>query len=54
MEEVREWPVNVFGILRVLIHVAIPVGSWIASALVERLVTGALDGDTFGLTVTTP
>jgi hypothetical protein len=40
---VREWPINVFGVLRFLLYVAIPVGSWVASALVERLVTGALD-----------
>jgi len=43
VENVREWPINVFGVLRFLLYVAIPVGSWVASALVERLVTGALD-----------
>jgi hypothetical protein len=43
IEGVREWPIGAFGFLRFLIYVAIPVGSWIASALVERLVTGALD-----------
>jgi hypothetical protein len=43
VESVREWPINVFGVLRFLLYVAIPVGSWVASALVERLVTGALE-----------
>jgi hypothetical protein len=43
VENVREWPFGAFGLLRFLLYVAIPVGSWVASALVERLVTGALD-----------
>jgi hypothetical protein len=43
VEKVREWPFGAFGILRFLIYVAIPVGSWVASAFVERLVSGALD-----------
>ena len=43
VEKVREWPFGAFGLLRFLFYVAIPVGSWVASALVERLVTGALE-----------
>ena len=43
VDSVREWPFGAFGVLRFLLYVTIPLGSWVAAALVERLVSSALD-----------
>jgi hypothetical protein len=43
VEKVRGWPFGAVGLLRFLLYVAIPVGSWVAAAVVERLVSSALD-----------
>jgi hypothetical protein len=42
IEAVPEWPFNTPALTRFLLYLAIPVGSWIAGAIVERLVDSAL------------
>jgi len=42
IEAVPEWPFNTPALTRFLLYLAIPVGSWVAGAIVERLVDGAL------------
>lgn len=39
----REWPFDAPTLARFLLYVAIPLGSWIGGALVERLLGAALD-----------
>jgi hypothetical protein len=43
VEGVREWPINVSGLLRSLLFAALGVGSWLGGAVVERLLGAALD-----------
>jgi hypothetical protein len=43
IESVREWPFDVPTLTRFFLYVAIPLGSWIGGALVERLLGAALD-----------
>jgi predicted MFS family arabinose efflux permease len=40
---VREWPVDASTLTRFALYLAIPVGSWLGGALVERLVNALLD-----------
>jgi hypothetical protein len=40
---VREWPFDAGARVRILLYLSIPVGSWLGGALVERLLTTALD-----------
>jgi len=42
IEAVPEWPFNTPALTRFLLYLAIPLGSWTAGALVERLVDRAL------------
>jgi hypothetical protein len=43
IESVREWPFDAPTLTRFFLYVAIPLGSWIGGALVERLLGVALD-----------
>ena len=43
IESVREWPFDAPTPTRFFLYVAIPLGSWIGGALVERLLGAALD-----------
>lgn len=43
IESVREWPFDAPTLTRFFLYVAIPIGSWIGGALVERLLGAALD-----------
>jgi hypothetical protein len=43
IEPVREWPFDAPTLTRFFLYVAIPLGSWIGGALVERLLGAALD-----------
>jgi hypothetical protein len=43
IESVREWPFDAPTLTRFFLYVAIPLGSWIGGALVERLLGAALD-----------
>jgi hypothetical protein len=40
---VREWPFDAPTLTRFFLYVAIPLGSWVGGALVERLLGAALD-----------
>ncbi|RIK94533.1 MAG: hypothetical protein DCC71_23590, partial [Proteobacteria bacterium] len=39
---VHEWPLDAPALSRFLLYLAIPVGSWLGGALVERVVDGVL------------
>ncbi len=43
VESVHEWPFDSPTILRFALYLAIPVGSWLGGAFVERLLAAALD-----------
>jgi hypothetical protein len=43
IESVREWPFDAPTLTRVFVYAAIPLGSWVGGALVERLLGAALD-----------
>jgi hypothetical protein len=43
LESVREWPFDAPTLTRFFLYVAIPLGSWVGGALVERLLGAALD-----------
>jgi hypothetical protein len=43
IESVREWPFDAPTLTRFFLYVAIPLGSWIGGAFVERLLGAALD-----------
>jgi hypothetical protein len=43
VESVREWPFDAPTLTRFFLYVAIPLGSWVGGALVERLLGAALD-----------
>jgi hypothetical protein len=43
IESVREWPFDAPTLTRFFLYVAIPLGSWVGGALVERLLGAALD-----------
>jgi len=43
VESVREWPFDTVTIVRFGLYLAIPLGSWLGGALVERLLGAALD-----------
>ena len=43
IQAVREWPFDAPTLTRFFLYVAIPIGSWIGGALVERLLGVALD-----------
>lgn len=43
VESVREWPFDSPTLLRFALYLAIPLGSWLGGALVERLLGAALD-----------
>ena len=43
IKSVREWPFDAPTLTRFFLYVAIPLGSWIGGALVERLLGAALD-----------
>ena len=43
IESVREWPFDAPTLIRFFLYVAIPLGSWVGGALVERLLGAALD-----------
>jgi len=43
LESVREWPFDTPSMLRFALYLAIPLGSWLGGALVERLLGAALD-----------
>ncbi len=42
VESVREWPFDASTFTRFLLYLAIPLGSWLGGAMVERLVDAAL------------
>ena len=42
VEEVPEWPLDPGVRARFLLYVALPLGSWLGGALVERLIDAAL------------
>lgn len=42
VESVREWPFDASTFTRFLLYLAIPLGSWLGGAMVERLVDSAL------------
>jgi len=44
VESVREWPFDASTFTRFLLYLAIPLGSWLGGAMVERVVDTALDG----------
>jgi hypothetical protein len=43
VESVREWPFDTPTLVRFVLYLAIPLGSWLGGALVERLLGAALD-----------
>ena len=43
LESVREWPFDAPTMLRFALYLAIPLGSWLGGAFVERLLGAALD-----------
>ena len=43
IESVREWPFDSPTLLRFGLYLAIPLGSWLGGAFVERLLGAALD-----------
>ena len=43
LESVREWPFDAPSMLRFALYLAIPLGSWLGGAFVERLLGAALD-----------
>jgi hypothetical protein len=43
IESVREWPFDAPTLTRFFLYVAIPLGSWVGGALVERLLGAALE-----------
>jgi hypothetical protein len=43
LESVREWPFDSPTLLRFALYLAIPLGSWLGGAFVERLLGAALD-----------
>ena len=43
IENVREWPFDAPTMLRFALYLAIPLGSWLGGAFVERLLGAALD-----------
>ena len=43
LESVREWPFDASTMLRFTLYLAIPLGSWLGGAFVERLLGAALD-----------
>ena len=43
VESVPEWPFNAPSLRRLLLYLAIPLGSWIAGAMVERGLDRLLD-----------
>ena len=43
IESVREWPFDAPTLTRFFLYVAIPLGSWVGGAFVERLLGAALD-----------
>jgi hypothetical protein len=43
VEAVREWPFDTFTFVRFGLYLAIPLGSWLGGAFVERLLGAALD-----------
>jgi hypothetical protein len=43
IESVREWPFDAPTLTRFFLYVAIPLGSWIGGALIERLLGTVLD-----------
>jgi hypothetical protein len=43
IESVREWPFDAPTMLRFALYLAIPLGSWLGGAFVERLLGAALD-----------
>ena len=42
VRSVREWPFDASTFTRFLLYLAIPLGSWLGGAMVERLVDSAL------------
>jgi hypothetical protein len=43
IESVREWPVDAPTLRRFTLYLAIPLGSWLGGALVERMIDALLD-----------
>jgi hypothetical protein len=43
VESAREWPVDASTLTRAILYLAIPLGSWLGGAFVERLVDALLD-----------
>jgi len=43
VSSVREWPFDAGARWRILLYLSIPVGSWLGGALVERILSSALD-----------
>jgi len=43
IESVAEWPFDAPTLTRFFLYVAIPLGSWIGGALIERLLGTVLD-----------
>lgn len=43
VERVREWPFDAPSLLRFVLYLGLPLGSWLGGALVERLLGAALD-----------
>ena len=43
VDSVREWPLDTSTVVRFALYLAIPLGSWLGGALVERMLGAALD-----------
>ena len=43
IQAAREWPIDVPAVLRLALYVGIGLGSWVGSAVVERLLGAALE-----------
>ena len=43
IDGIREWPFETSSMTRFGLYLLIPVGSWLASAFVERFVNAVLD-----------
>jgi hypothetical protein len=43
IQDVREWPVDTSTLLRFGLYLGIPLGSWLGGAIVERMLSAAID-----------
>lgn len=43
IQDVREWPLDTSTLLRFALYLGIPLGSWLGGAIVERMLSAAID-----------